>query len=749
MFNMSMLQSIQSYAMHFNDPREIDHLLTYKADWFLDGTSFNDNVWIVKNKRKKLKLNFSYVIAPGQKLIDPEHSGMLRTAKIVTYLVRTSCHHSKGRNSATSQQAMLYRISTFFRWLLSNNIHHLSSVNADLFKLYLFSTTVPFTKTFDTVAKLEALLKPLTRKELLAKYTVIGKNQSQPNLITGKMLFDVGMSARTVSQCKVVAAYMVEIRHRYCLRLMPTMKERYLNKSFTYQDQMSYTRIAEELTFIEIFIRLNTNLPDLFEPHFRLQSNFFSALNITPHSYATLHGKAKGRTKSMPIKVFMQLMDASIRWIVDYGDELIALKELANEENEKLKDKFPSKADKRRRLFQWLMEYKPQNEGPCAPWPIIGYQANIRQPSLTPKQMAEIKRKCDSGAELSHLADEYGICKTTITRYLKQYKLKPTMTGLSLNKALYGVLPASAIMVIYAFTARREVEVEGLEAGCCVPGPNGPVLTSYIAKTYQDYKKLPTARIVKVAIELLEKLSAPVRSGDQQSIFTFPNVKDDNPSQFRLKEVIADLWEVFELPTNENGDRWELSEHQFRRMFALMYYYRYDGGELSTLSWYLQHTDWEMTLAYITDEYGNSELDDAMHERIFDYMDELTNPSPRTSDNKYSGYMAHELAEFTSKLEFEDAKRFDRREKVKSAIADVGLAFTFISEGACFGKSPSLKTKANCYRDGRIQTATACSNQCKGCPALLGFETGQSELNFNSILNPSESPMLNAVMEKS
>lgn len=166
---------------------------------------------------------------------------------------------------------------------------------------------------------------------------------------------------------------------------------------------------------------------------------------------------------------------------------------------------------------------------------------------------------------------------------------------------LVELLSAACFSVIASLTARRVEEISDLGFGCTVKDRDGNYwLKSYIEKTSQRYDQIPIPVAVYRAIECMEKISQSARE------------KSGNDSiwQVLLSDEIRGLVPEFYL--NElaflNGTLsgeykdWNFTAHQFRRFFAILYFWRYEKGDLAALSHHLRHFDLEMTKRYVMDQ---------------------------------------------------------------------------------------------------------------------------------------------------
>ena len=169
-----------------------------------------------------------------------------------------------------------------------------------------------------------------------------------------------------------------------------------------------------------------------------------------------------------------------------------------------------------------------------------------------------------------------------------------------LNKVgLSKLMMAACFTIIASLSARRKEEIMDFGFNCIEQGDDCYWIKIYIEKTLQRYDLVPAPEIVYLAINTLEKLSESARTSlNKDTLWVFKyndDVFDFSPSD--------DVNKFFSLACKNLSDehKWHFTPHQFRRFFALIYYYRYENASIATLSYHLRHFDIEMTRRYITD----------------------------------------------------------------------------------------------------------------------------------------------------
>jgi integrase len=178
--------------------------------------------------------------------------------------------------------------------------------------------------------------------------------------------------------------------------------------------------------------------------------------------------------------------------------------------------------------------------------------------------------------------------------------------GISGPRAVRDMATACWI-IIAAFTARRVEEVNDLRDNC-VRGDNesGWWLQVYIEKTLQRKEWIPVPRMVAQAVEMLRTISETARLNTQSDeLFQYlsPDGECIRLDVARHLDNFAALVNVpLHKPRGGEPIVWHWHPHQFRRFFAVLYFYRYESGNLEALSHHLRHFSLEMTRRYVTED---------------------------------------------------------------------------------------------------------------------------------------------------
>jgi hypothetical protein len=170
-------------------------------------------------------------------------------------------------------------------------------------------------------------------------------------------------------------------------------------------------------------------------------------------------------------------------------------------------------------------------------------------------------------------------------------------------------LAVACFVIITAFSARRYKEILGLEVGCLTGDEwAGWWLNVFIDKTLSRMEWIPVPSIVATSIKCLTIVSAGARTKTGSKIlFQELQVREEieHVTLFEPANHIDDFAALVGVPLHAPSsdappERWHWQPRQFRRFFAILYFYRYEGATLEALSHHLRHFNLEMTRRYVT-----------------------------------------------------------------------------------------------------------------------------------------------------
>jgi hypothetical protein len=262
------------------------------------------------------------------------------------------------------------------------------------------------------------------------------------------------------------------------------------------------------------------------------------------------------------------LIDRSIRWVAYYSEDLFEFRACLELNLAKLMEKKPRKPTGfLKKRFKKAFEltsaaFTPKHCGPSSPWPLSTFRGSNN---------------------------------------------KDRTTSVSLDRALFQLLPTACAIVIAAFSARRAQEILSLKNGC-VHGPSGEYeLDVWIEKTLRHHDRIPVPNVVHKAVSVLEYLSSLAdHTAITPWLFEFGDKIPNEQGQhkrigYKLDLGLVTFAQFIQVPRLANGSHWHFTPHQFRRFFAVTYFHRFRYPHLTALSDFLRHNDPDMTRRYITE----------------------------------------------------------------------------------------------------------------------------------------------------
>lgn len=729
------LEPYKPYFQNIGDDEflAIGHLRPY---FFADGTGFEQNKWEIRGASKENRyVNFETPIAPGVMLTDePE---LLRTVKLATVLVGTIPGKELGKVGVQSIGKFVTAVVNLIRLLkYKYGLNLLSSLNKSVVNQVLKDYRVGVIERLDVYDRLTEYLLSLSKAEIKQLSRSISGTK-KPDFDMDEVTLMLGISKRApqafpvfVTNFKEENGFFVKNAQRRYLEFQKEKKRPERRKD----------TIRKELTNIKKFFAITVRFEELFDKRHRPVEEFLSDLSV--RTFSNRWGVSGARTKNIPRQVMFKLMDRAIRWVVDYSDELLELRDRASIQYAKFLsgDKRGGSQQNRRhyaskQMRLWLTDNQIKTFARCpgAPYPITGFDSDFKASKSSGSSITtdQIGAACDliaQGMTRTDAARAVGVSKASLSRILNQGWAED---GLGLDKVLHSYLPTACLLVIYCFTGRRQTEIESLTAGCCVESKNGPYIHLYSAKVEKKFSYFPTTKLVVRAVHILESLSESVRSGSNQNLLQVPTLQGGHVDFWQNTKMneFAQLVEANEV--EGESQKWIFSEHQFRRFFAQTYFYKYDAGDLPTLSWHMRHSSFSMTEIYLTDEAFGEVYDEVLAEKV----EELVQGG---GDGEG---VQKDLKKLVNDLELQGFKRVDR---LKERVKEIGLILMFVPDGICFGDTAQFKDRSQCLTKGEIQISSAKLATCRGCPNLCGFEHPQ---DAQSMIDISKSPMLKKLQE--
>lgn len=285
----------------------------------------------------------------------------------------------------------------------------------------------------------------------------------------------------------------------------------------------------------------------------------------------------------------------------------------------------------------------------------------------------------------------------------------------------YGAL----LVLLFGFVAFRKHEAASLKESCIDLTKAIPELLGRLRKTSKTPSGKATQRpvhdvVVKV-VDALRALSVDVRQdGDESLILTDP-VLSRRYSEFAQPVTTNYLYRVideFALSIGIEIDR-PLRPHMLRKAFCLLHMWRYEVGDLETLTSYLFHRDGQYTLDYVAIEDADQYLPDAQQSLLFDVMSRgLLGKS--NSAGGFSNWLARLRNRLHASVQVLSLDRI--MEYVKRLANRQNMSIEPGPHGYCI-RSNTRDRHARCSTDGvGPDYANRTDAHCSICPNLYAHE---------------------------
>lgn len=499
-------------------------------------------------------------------------------------------------------------------------------------------------------------------------------------------------------------------------------------------------RAPDELTDFDQFRRQRTWSQSSFENCFSAIARLhrlprcLDGLRFLPFRDGKAPGRPDGRTPNLPVEEAGRLFSTALTWVYQRAPGVIQLVEL--------------------------------------------WHGSVREASRRYLSDENVITAVNAALRDAYPAirDRYGLPDAEINSAMKSATDARTLSELVQD------LQTAVLVLVATNQARRKNEVlgedrpYGLYRGCVQladPFVEAYEIEMYIEKTVRDWRSMSCSRLVLDAVDVLERLRdawrLPLAGGATRSardrtdlLFLQPSYKavlgNDAPSAYRF--VLHSRAFFAEAQVDESFRR----THVFRRLFAMLYMYRFDHPKLQALSEALYHLDLDCTRIYVTDAAMVADARRAeelyrRQEREAAPTEELTEAAREYRDHQIH-QMLHsagtggpltrraqkwarkialqlELPDDTKVIEESLREQFDRKDYRPVAFP----------HGICWATSARHAHRAACGNEGNLQRQHAGVGICSRCPfhstsvaflenlkcEILRMEMGLKELDASSL----------------
>ena len=701
---------------------QLSDLISHEYPWLLN--DYNENKWQVSIPNKQsVNINFDMAIIGGGRISDNQR--LIDDMKLFFAIAKTA-QFSVGMKltSKSTIQSFVRSLKRYISEALSipyiTNPKDLSF--GEFFNLIQNSANkmgfnLRYSEVLDDYFDSKELSEIPVLRDTEKKYPL----KIDTTLICNELGIHLRALTTHISSKKVIARKSLELKKFYSEENFAISYPESLDS--TCEKKMTYKETYESfIKMLRLFSLSKSILGDLFSYNF-IPYNVDEVIHAVEYVHPDFNEMLdlQERTRDIPPMLFLEMMDAAARFVLDYSDDLFEAEKhfSAIYSNELAKKNNSYYAGKR--TNRYVRFYKLNDKRLHSPFPMYAYKHAMDRTgnrkhsdkvyeTIATNMVNGVLRK-KSMEDLNLTRGQYQAIRLSI--------LASKTKKLSLQKALYQYLPFCCVVIIFALTARRESEVFGLQVGCINKDLDGLLwLNSYVAKTLQKNADFTTVSLVEKSVSILERMSENGRKKtNTTSLFVFDDSFDRPPTTMKsINSIGNDFFDFIGIERDVNGKHFKLSEHQFRRFFAIMFYYRYESsnGNIDALMHELAHADWGMTARYLTEKETGSALrrlhkqyNDARSNRLVDYS--LRDDLGGEGFPLLKGRLEQTV----------DSMPEIMREIAIDAVEDNNFVFDFIPNGLCLGNTPWLSELCNCYRDSHVMQHDASIGMCSGCPAQI------------------------------
>ncbi|MFM0173835.1 hypothetical protein PQR33_31430 [Paraburkholderia sediminicola] len=181
---------------------------------------------------------------------------------------------------------------------------------------------------------------------------------------------------------------------------------------------------------------------------------------------------------------------------------------------------------------------------------------------------------------------------------------------------LVRVLFGAMLHVVGPLTARRQAELLELRLHDCLDSTRTWIVFKNRKSGtvgVRETEMRPVPPVVSQFVELIERLHDGLKKigslADGARLFSIPGARVSlSTGTVQFNSALDIFCDYFSTPIDGDGRRFYARQHQFRRFFALAFFYAARCKDLDVLRWFLGHTDMEHLYHYLTSCMSGEEL---------------------------------------------------------------------------------------------------------------------------------------------
>ncbi|WP_298039587.1 hypothetical protein [uncultured Desulfuromonas sp.] len=527
-------------------------------------SALHSDEWILGNKvgspLRPQKIRWKQLLSDGTYLTDPENASFLKSLQLIAYHMRSRAYSNI--TSPATHKGKVQKLISLVQWMVLKRIKSFGRLTLKDLDDFLAEVKYGISGLMNLHERFDRHVQKVRSQGDAFPVTAAG------HFAASSFCEEFGCEPYMLRSDTLITWKGVEIALEQGLKIKPANQEKYLDTLPDGTQIMAEPPEIQVITSASIEDTLWAWL-DLWEHRKYVDDKltfmpFGSIESLKKRAHAL--GREGARTGTIPEKQAAELIDRAIRWVLFYGDDLFALKDIYDAASREFREKFgphqgiPHLVTKRlvfiRKAFA---KYRPTSQGKGSPWPV--------DPALMHSD------------------------------------------GLSLFDALYVLLPAACSIVIGAFTARRHIEILTIKEDCISFENDGAWIETWIEKTVQNWDKTPCPKVVVRAVEVLKRLSQMAREKTGESyLFRFQGRwaeegENNGVKTFEMGKGLRGFAAFVKVSPLDDGSFWDFKPHQFRRFFAMLYMWRYSDRlkSLEALRNQLRHASVERTMHYVTE----------------------------------------------------------------------------------------------------------------------------------------------------
>jgi hypothetical protein len=577
-----MIKNDFLFTEHFPEISGLD-FSRWKADWLEN--DINGVYWKIKtDKKKSTEIRFDDYLADGSKLSDKKYINLVKVIKKVVFLMRQGAYAEFNQGNmitrATQQYELARSLKIIVKYAVSQGIKIAligfqgltNSIFEHFNSLAIFGSetvdgSLQLVRTFLTNAQENENLQAYqTTKGSLNFVKIFKKMGMEKNIKSHRAIFELKKF-----RSKPLEKYAFTRQGQELINVEAVPYEEVANQPIS-ESTLSGLHLGWKA-----LAKFSLIIPGLERLKWASEINSKKiAIN--------LGAREKQRTKTIPIQTALEYLNHSLKFVADYGDILVELKQDCDEQLMEMFDGTTGKKD----------HY-------CKQINILRFSSNDKQRVISDLNIVRYNRN------------------TTST------PIEIKRSALGLEEAC-DCLVAACYILIGTFSCKRIDEVLSLTEDCTRPALDGGWELVFGLEKASPAETLaligrPIPDVVKKAIDLLNDMS-PKPENEESALPLFKNnlnisrkpqkiISMSGDILYRKLDLFADIIEITPtLNKYPESRRWYLKTHQLRRFFAISYFWHSSFSNLAALTWFMGHSDPEMTMRYIEEEIGAEEFSD-------------------------------------------------------------------------------------------------------------------------------------------